>query len=184
MPGGLTLGLLTAYVLASNGILLGAVAGLATGAGNGGDLLRLIVGHGVLELSCIAVAAAAGLRVGWSIVEPGPGTRAEALRAEAGAVGRDRARDDAVARAGGAGRGLRHGQLLARGRAAGGDRAGRALLGSRAHARPRAFARAYALTQAPAKRSGRASTTVAPAAPTRRAASARALRISSATVIA
>ena len=82
--GGITLGLLTAYVLATNGILLGAVAGLATGAGNGGDLLRLIVGHGVLELSCIAVTAAAGLRVGWSIVEPGPGTRAQALRAEAG----------------------------------------------------------------------------------------------------
>jgi len=82
--GGLTLGLLTGYVLATNGILLGAVAGLATGAGNGGDLLRLIVGHGVLELSCIAVCAAAGLRVGWSIVEPGAGTRAEALKAEAG----------------------------------------------------------------------------------------------------
>jgi uncharacterized membrane protein SpoIIM required for sporulation len=71
-------------VLATNGILLGAVAGLAAGAGNGGDLLRLVVGHGVLELSCIAVAAAAGLRVGWSVVEPGAGTRAEALRAEAG----------------------------------------------------------------------------------------------------
>jgi uncharacterized membrane protein SpoIIM required for sporulation len=82
--GGLTLGLLTGYVLATNGILLGAVAGLAAGAGNGGDLLRLVVGHGVLELSCIAVTAAAGLRVGWSLVEPGPGTRGEALRAEAG----------------------------------------------------------------------------------------------------
>jgi uncharacterized membrane protein SpoIIM required for sporulation len=82
--GGLTLGLLTGYVLATNGILLGAVAGLAAGAGNGGDLLRLVVGHGVLELSCIAVTAAAGLRVGWSLVEPGTGTRGEALRAEAG----------------------------------------------------------------------------------------------------
>ncbi|HEY3613756.1 MAG TPA: stage II sporulation protein M [Gaiellales bacterium] len=81
--GGITLGLLTAYVLATNGILLGALAGLATQAGNGGDLLRLVVGHGVLELSCIAVAAAAGLRVGWSLVEPGSGTRASALRAEA-----------------------------------------------------------------------------------------------------
>jgi uncharacterized membrane protein SpoIIM required for sporulation len=81
--GGITLGLLTAYVLATNGILLGALAGLATQAGNGGDLLRLVVAHGVLELSCIAVAAAAGLRVGWSLVEPGPGTRARALRAEA-----------------------------------------------------------------------------------------------------
>ena len=82
--GGITLGLLTGYVLATNGILLGAVAGLATQAGKGPDLLRLLVGHGVLELSCIAVTAAAGLRVGWSLVEPGAGTRAAALRAEAG----------------------------------------------------------------------------------------------------
>ncbi len=82
--GGLTLGLLTGYVLATNGILLGVVAGLAAQAGNGGDLLRLLVGHGVLELSCIAVTAAAGLRVGWSLVEPGSATRGEALRREAG----------------------------------------------------------------------------------------------------
>ena len=61
-----------------------------------------------------------------------------------------------------------------------GDRA----VPARAQARPRAFARTYALTQAPAKRSGRASTTVAPAAPTRRAASVRTRCISSATVIA
>jgi uncharacterized membrane protein SpoIIM required for sporulation len=81
--GGLTLGLLTGYVLATNGILLGVVAGLAAQAGNGGDLLRLLVGHGVLELPCIAVTAAAGLRW-WSLVEPGSGTRGEALRREAG----------------------------------------------------------------------------------------------------
>jgi uncharacterized membrane protein SpoIIM required for sporulation len=37
----------------------------------------------VLELSCIAVTAAAGLRVGWALVEPGPGTRGEALKSEA-----------------------------------------------------------------------------------------------------
>ena len=42
--GGMTLGLLTGYVLVTNGILLGAVVGLATSAGNGDDVLRLIVG--------------------------------------------------------------------------------------------------------------------------------------------
>ena len=42
--GGITLGLLTRYVLVTNGILLGARRGLATSAGNGGDLLRLVVG--------------------------------------------------------------------------------------------------------------------------------------------
>ena len=37
----------------------------------------------MLELSCIAVAAAAGLRIGWALVEPGTLTRGESLRREA-----------------------------------------------------------------------------------------------------
>jgi uncharacterized membrane protein SpoIIM required for sporulation len=37
----------------------------------------------VLELSCIVVAGAAGLRFGWALVEPGRKTRRDALAAEA-----------------------------------------------------------------------------------------------------
>jgi uncharacterized membrane protein SpoIIM required for sporulation len=81
---GITAGLGTAYVLITNGMHLGVFGGLAAGSGNGRVFLELVYAHGVLELSCIAVTAAAGLRVGWSIVEPGPGTRAQAVRAEAG----------------------------------------------------------------------------------------------------
>jgi uncharacterized membrane protein SpoIIM required for sporulation len=40
----------------------------------------------VLELSCIAVAGAAGLRMAWSMVDPGRRTRGTALREEARAA--------------------------------------------------------------------------------------------------
>lgn len=84
--GGIAFGLGTAYVLLTNAILLGAVAGLAVGAGNGGPFFELVTAHGVLELSCIAVAGAAGLRMGWALVHPGYRRRGAALRDEARAA--------------------------------------------------------------------------------------------------
>jgi uncharacterized membrane protein SpoIIM required for sporulation len=81
--GGISAGLVTAAVLLFNGVLLGTVAGLAAGAGNGRVFYELVVAHGVLELSCIVVAGAAGLRLGWALVEPGRRTRGESLREEA-----------------------------------------------------------------------------------------------------
>lgn len=81
--GGVTLGLLTAAVLIFNGVLLGAVGGLMIGAGNWRGFLELVSGHGFLELSCILVAGAAGLRLGWAIAVPGYRTRAESARREA-----------------------------------------------------------------------------------------------------
>jgi uncharacterized membrane protein SpoIIM required for sporulation len=84
--GGILVGLGTLYVLIQNGILLGAVAGLAIGAGNGRPFFELVVAHGVLELSCIAVAGAAGLRLASAIVDPGTRTRTDALRTEARAA--------------------------------------------------------------------------------------------------
>jgi uncharacterized membrane protein SpoIIM required for sporulation len=84
--GGIVFGLGTAYILLMNGVLLGAVAGLAVGAGNGRPFFELVTAHGVLELSCIAVAGAAGLRVGWALVHPGYRRRTAALREEARAA--------------------------------------------------------------------------------------------------
>lgn len=83
VAGGMALGLVTAFVLVFNGTLLGAVAGLATEAGNGRIFFELVTAHGVLELSCIVVAGAAGLRLGWSIVDPGRLRRVDSLAAEA-----------------------------------------------------------------------------------------------------
>lgn len=80
--GGILAGLGTAFVLVFNGSFLGAVGGLAFGAGNGPPFMELVVAHGFLELSLIAVTAAAGLRMGWALIDPGRGTRKDALVAE------------------------------------------------------------------------------------------------------
>ena len=42
----------------------------------------LILPHGLLELTAVFVAAAVGLRLFWSWVEPGPRTRLQAFAAE------------------------------------------------------------------------------------------------------
>lgn len=85
--GGITAGFLTAGSLIYNGIIFGVVGGLATGAGQTATFVQLIVPHGALELSCITVGGAAGLRVGWALIDPGRRRRSDALVAEArGAV--------------------------------------------------------------------------------------------------
>jgi uncharacterized membrane protein SpoIIM required for sporulation len=81
--GGVTAGIATALALLYNGLLLGVIGGLMTQAGNGTGFVDLVTAHGVLELSCILVAGAAGLSLGWSIVDPGLRTRRASLQREA-----------------------------------------------------------------------------------------------------
>jgi uncharacterized membrane protein SpoIIM required for sporulation len=81
--GGLTGGLLTAYLLVTNGLLLGVYAGLAIGAGTTSVFVQLIIPHGLLEMSCIAVAGTAGFRLAKALIDPGPRTRAAAVASEA-----------------------------------------------------------------------------------------------------
>jgi uncharacterized membrane protein SpoIIM required for sporulation len=83
IAGGIFAGLGTAAVLIFNGGFVGAILGLTIENGSSHELLRLILPHGVLELSCIAVSAAAGLRIGWALVDPGTLTRGQSLRREA-----------------------------------------------------------------------------------------------------
>jgi uncharacterized membrane protein SpoIIM required for sporulation len=83
IAGGILAGLGTAAVTIFNGGFIGAIVGLTIENGSSSELLRLIVPHGVLELSCIAIAATAGLRIGWALVDPGTLTRGESLRREA-----------------------------------------------------------------------------------------------------
>lgn len=80
---GILLGLGTAFVVAYNGAILGAVAGGAIANGNAAGFAEFVMAHGIIELSCIAVAAAAGLRMGYAIVAPGPRPRMRALAEEA-----------------------------------------------------------------------------------------------------
>jgi uncharacterized membrane protein SpoIIM required for sporulation len=84
--GGILLGIGTAWTLLLNGVLIGAITGVAVEAGNGRAFLELVVAHGVLELSCIVVAGAAGLRLGDGLLHPGNRRRGAALRDEARAA--------------------------------------------------------------------------------------------------
>lgn len=76
---GISFGVGTVIVLVFNGAMLGSIAGLAVGAGNGTTLFTLVVAHGVLELSIIAVAAAAGMAMGSSMLVPGNVPRSRSL---------------------------------------------------------------------------------------------------------
>jgi uncharacterized membrane protein SpoIIM required for sporulation len=78
--GGLLLGAGSLAVLAYNGATLGALGGVTLGAGNFSVFLRYIVPHGILELSCFVVAGAAGLRLGWALIDAGTLPRGESLR--------------------------------------------------------------------------------------------------------
>jgi uncharacterized membrane protein SpoIIM required for sporulation len=81
--GGIAAGLGAALMLVYQGVLFGAITGLSIWAGNGKPFFQLTLAHGVLELSCIVVASAAGMRMGWALVAPGRRRRADALLAEA-----------------------------------------------------------------------------------------------------
>jgi uncharacterized membrane protein SpoIIM required for sporulation len=79
---GIFLGIPTLLVLFENSANLGLVGGLMIGHGRGVEFFALILPHGMLELSAVFLAAAAGLRLGWSIIDPGPLPRAQALAQE------------------------------------------------------------------------------------------------------
>jgi len=77
---GAILGLGTLYVLAFNGAMFGAVIALTYRAGFGNDLMSFVVGHGVIELSCIFIAGGAGFLIGTALLMPGDLSRGDALK--------------------------------------------------------------------------------------------------------
>lgn len=76
------LGLPVLYVLLSNLLGVGVVAALMMSHDRTGLFFGLILPHGLLELTAVFVAAATGLRLFWSWVEPGPHTRLQSFAAE------------------------------------------------------------------------------------------------------
>ena len=73
-------GIGTLYVMAFNGVHLGAVLALTYHAGFGNELLTFMAGHGVIELTCIFLAGGAGLLIGSALLLPGDFARGDALR--------------------------------------------------------------------------------------------------------
>ena len=73
-------GLMPVYVLVSNAVAIGKTAAVMISFDRG-EALVYIIPHGLLELTCLFVAAAAGLQLFWAMVVPGNRTRSEALAA-------------------------------------------------------------------------------------------------------
>jgi uncharacterized membrane protein SpoIIM required for sporulation len=80
------LGLPIPYVLFQNAANLGVVAGLMFHAGKGDIFLGLLTPHGLLELTAVFLAAAAGMRLGWAVVSPGNRPRGQVLAEQGRAV--------------------------------------------------------------------------------------------------
>ncbi len=77
---GATGGIGTLFYLAVNGANIASVLALTYGAGFGNELVTFMVGHGVVELSCIFIAGGSGLLIGSAMLMPGDMTRADALK--------------------------------------------------------------------------------------------------------
>ena len=77
--GGVTLDILTVYVLAMNGFILGGITGLTAFHGIGWELWTFVIGHGVIELTVICLAGSCGLQLGWALIHPGLYSRKDAM---------------------------------------------------------------------------------------------------------
>jgi uncharacterized membrane protein SpoIIM required for sporulation len=82
LVAGVLLGLPTLFVLFQNAANVGVDGGLMFGHGRGAEFFGLILPHGLLELTAVFLAAGAGLRLGWTIIDPGPRPRTRALAEE------------------------------------------------------------------------------------------------------
>lgn len=80
------LGLPIPYVLFQNAANLGVIAGLMFSADKGDLFLGLITPHGLLELTAVFLAAAVGMRLGWTVIAPGDRPRAQVLAEQGRAV--------------------------------------------------------------------------------------------------
>ncbi len=76
---GVTAGILTLFLLVSNGISFGAVVGLYSSKGIGSLLIAFVAPHGVLELTAICISGGAGFLLAAALLVPGDRTRRRAL---------------------------------------------------------------------------------------------------------
>jgi len=84
---GVFFGLGTFYIIALNGFMLGCLFAFTHQHGLAGELLKFVVAHGLVELSVICLAGAAGMALGASLAIPTHATRRESFQhatAEAG----------------------------------------------------------------------------------------------------
>ncbi len=80
---GIFLGVGTLWVVVQNAVFIGLLAGAFQAAGQAPAFWGLVLPHGFLELMSICIAGGAGLRMGWSLIDPGDRYRLAALGEEA-----------------------------------------------------------------------------------------------------
>ncbi len=78
--GGILFCLGSIFFLIFNGIHIGAVAGYLARNGYGETFFPFVVGHGAFELTALVFSGAAGLKLGFALVDPGCYDRLTALR--------------------------------------------------------------------------------------------------------
>ncbi|MEU7763642.1 stage II sporulation protein M [Nocardia sp. NPDC049190] len=66
-------------LLFMNALNLGVTAGLMADAGRLGPFFGFILPHGTLELTAVFVAGGAGLKLGWTLIDPGRLSRLDAV---------------------------------------------------------------------------------------------------------
>jgi uncharacterized membrane protein SpoIIM required for sporulation len=85
---GVFFGLGTFYITTYNGLMLGAAFAFTAQHALGDNLFKFVIAHGVVELSVIVVAAAAGAMLGESLIRPTHSTRLESFGHAAGRAAR------------------------------------------------------------------------------------------------
>ncbi|WP_214408669.1 stage II sporulation protein M [Sphaerisporangium fuscum] len=80
------LGIPIPYILWQNAANVGVSGGLMASYDRLDVFFGLITPHGLLELTAVFLAAAVGMRLGWTAIDPGPRKRTEALAEQGRAV--------------------------------------------------------------------------------------------------
>lgn len=75
-------GIWVPMILFGNAQAVGIAAGFFAAEGMSEVFFSFILPHGLMELTAVFVACAAGLRIFWAVVSPGPRTRASAVAEE------------------------------------------------------------------------------------------------------
>ena len=82
IASGLLLGIPVLFLLYQNAVNVAVDGAFMIAGHRTGLFFGLIVPHGLLELTTIFVSAGLGLRLGWTVIDPGRRTRAQALAEE------------------------------------------------------------------------------------------------------
>jgi uncharacterized membrane protein SpoIIM required for sporulation len=77
---GMLLALPSLLILAQNGLMLGGIAAAVQARGAALSFWAFVAPHGVLELTAIFISGAAGMLIGYAMIDPGEHRRAVAVR--------------------------------------------------------------------------------------------------------